>query len=564
MDKISRNILRYSDNIPLSAFNEPQDIPSQEAALEYVRANLTPTTLSYSYLIWGERNGTIGSGTGFAFGNGASADNALIMPHNARLTRLGLASDGTVSGFVLAFQINGADVASHTFNANGLSSELDIAINAGDVVSFVGRGGSATSDNRVFAEITVDQSIEALMGPKGEKGDDGVTYNEMRFGDGVPPTALGNDGDIYTDRSNGDQYKKISGTWQLQLNILVDTGTVTGRTTFVIYAEQNDLLGLNSGEEWAFGNGAEVTGNGLVIGQNCQLVKIGFATTDDGTGAEVEVLKNGVSTGASVLYTGGGRTLSTLSTPVDFQEGDLLTFRTVTPGSINAASSTVAAYFESEIIGLKGDKGDKGDRGADGDLSWRSIWDAGTVYDINEAVSYNGSSYICTALTVAGEDPVSTPAKWDVLAQAPAGLSIPVAQKIDSAGGANVNQLTPTVFSFNTEEITTAGVFQSTPNGIQVLQAGVYECYFSIGVSSTIARPNLYARFRINGVGDSVPAKSFYIRAASNHNESSSSLQRIFTLSAGDIIEVETQQEGEAGAVTALINQSTLSLKKLQ
>lgn len=90
------------------------------------------------------------------------------------------------------------------------------------------------------------------------------------------------------------------------------------------------------------------------------------------------------------------------------------------------------------IQGIKGDKGDKGDTGdtgpagpagadgadgadgatgAKGDkgLVWRDAYSSGTAYAVDEAVSYNGSSYICVA-TSTGNAPTNT-TYWSLLAQ---------------------------------------------------------------------------------------------------------------------------------------------------
>jgi hypothetical protein len=372
MDVIQRAPLSYAANIPLSAFDEAKDIPSQEAALEYVRANLTPTTLSYSYLIWAERNAGVSNGTTFAFGNGDTAANGLVIPQNSRLTRLALACDGTVAGLVVVFQINGLDVASHTFSSMGLSDPLDVPLAEGDVINFIIRGGSTSDDTRVSAEITVEQTLDALVGPRGE-------------------------------------------------------------------------------------------------------------------------------------------------------------------------------------------------RGADGDLSWRGVWSAGTVYDANEAVQFSGSSYICTTLTVPGENPVSTPGKWDILAQASAASPTPVYGKRYTGAGQNLNSSLPVIVDFDFEELNSHPlIFQSTAQGVQVLQSGIYEAYFSIGITSPEQRPNLIAQFVINGVADPVPAKGFYVRNLGDHSESSSSLQRLLSLNAGDIIEVQTRQEASPGQVTLPTDEAVLTLKKVQ
>ena len=36
-----------------------------------------------------------------------------------------------------------------------------------------------------------------------------------------------------------------------------------------------------------------------------------------------------------------------------------------------------------------------GIKGADGDITWKGEWWSGTTYTANEAIQYNGSSYVC-------------------------------------------------------------------------------------------------------------------------------------------------------------------------
>lgn len=61
-------------------------------------------------------------------------------------------------------------------------------------------------------------------------------------------------------------------------------------------------------------------------------------------------------------------------------------------------------------------KGEKGDNGIDGlDITWKGAYDGGTTYAINDAVSYNGSSYICI-LESTGNLPTNE-TYWNLMAQ---------------------------------------------------------------------------------------------------------------------------------------------------
>ena len=51
------------------------------------------------------------------------------------------------------------------------------------------------------------------------------------------------------------------------------------------------------------------------------------------------------------------------------------------------------------------------------DLNWRGEWSASAVYQINDLVYYNGSTYITTDQTIAGYDPVNYTTCFDLFAQ---------------------------------------------------------------------------------------------------------------------------------------------------
>lgn len=66
--------------------------------------------------------------------------------------------------------------------------------------------------------------------------------------------------------------------------------------------------------------------------------------------------------------------------------------------------------------GSQGDQGPQGDPGEDGlDITWCGAYDNGTMYAINDAVEYQGSSYIATAPTI-GNLPTDADF-WDLMAQ---------------------------------------------------------------------------------------------------------------------------------------------------
>lgn len=115
-----------------------------------------------------------------------------------------------------------------------------------------------------------------------------------------------------------------------------------------------------------------------------------------------------------------------------------LSIGTVEGGEVAIATITGDAPNQTLNLTLpKGDKGDTGSAGADGytpikgvdyfdgidgingidglDINWVGEYNAGTTYSVNDAVSYNGSSYICKLESI-NNLPTNT-TYWDLLAQ---------------------------------------------------------------------------------------------------------------------------------------------------
>jgi hypothetical protein len=76
-----------------------------------------------------------------------------------------------------------------------------------------------------------------------------------------------------------------------------------------------------------------------------------------------------------------------------------------------------------QLLASKGDPGRDGQDGAPGapgqngtSFVWKGVWQAGTTYHVQDAVSHNGSSYIAKGITT-NADPASSPAAWELMAQ---------------------------------------------------------------------------------------------------------------------------------------------------
>ena len=81
-----------------------------------------------------------------------------------------------------------------------------------------------------------------------------------------------------------------------------------------------------------------------------------------------------------------------------------------------------------------GGGGGTGPQGPAG-LVWKGVWSSATSYAVDDAVAWDGSSYICTVAHSNQEPPNAS--YWDVLAAAgvDGGESVPYAVELDDAGG---------------------------------------------------------------------------------------------------------------------------------
>ena len=79
-----------------------------------------------------------------------------------------------------------------------------------------------------------------------------------------------------------------------------------------------------------------------------------------------------------------------------------------TNASVSNSGNSIASILDFTLP--------RGERGADGDLEWKGGWNSSYSYQENEAVYYNGSSYI--ALSSNSNVTPTTTATWSILAQA--------------------------------------------------------------------------------------------------------------------------------------------------
>ena len=129
-------------------------------------------------------------------------------------------------------------------------------------------------------------------------------------------------------------------------NLNVDVSKLYG--VFTIWAEES--ADTNSGAyEWAFGNGNDTPiGMGILLPIPCELFAIGLMT-EGVSSNEVEVRKNNLSTGKSVVSSNSKQAMHNFDNDViAFNANDVLGFRTIT-GSIEANGAVVCAWLRHRL-----------------------------------------------------------------------------------------------------------------------------------------------------------------------------------------------------------------------
>ena len=129
----------------------------------------------------------------------------------------------------------------------------------------------------------------------------------------------------------------------------------------------------------------------------------------------------------------------------------------------------------------------------------------------------------------------------------------------------NINDTaTPTVRSvFNSSPQFNSGGFSVTQNQITVPVTGFYVLSFNCFITSSSDRTNVGVSVDINGVQQSEESASNYIRNNDGHNESSTHLTAIYSLSENDLISLRFFQLAGGGTVTLQGNKSSINLHKL-
>jgi hypothetical protein len=98
------------------------------------------------FVLTGERNGDPASSTYFAFGNGVTSRNDVLVPYNCTLDAISVFAQTAFTGtFTLQIHKNGSSVASLSVtsgNSTGYTTGVNIPISAGDTIGLFCSAGT--------------------------------------------------------------------------------------------------------------------------------------------------------------------------------------------------------------------------------------------------------------------------------------------------------------------------------------------------------------------------------------------------------------------------------------
>lgn len=239
----------------------------------------------------------------------------------------------------------------------------------------------------------------------------------------IPRGNTGATGAAGSDGADGDSaYVYIayasdaSGTgFTTTFNAALDYIAVKATTTAIVTPQASDFTGL-----WKNYKGVQgIQGIQGEIGLTGAAGAAGAAGTDgtdgtDGANAYVYIAYASDSSGAGFT--------TTFDTNLDYVAIKATTTEIVTPQASDFTGLWKNYKGATGVQGLQGVPGTNGTNGTDGedgedglDINWLGTYAGGTPYVVNDAVFYNGSSYICK-LASTGNLPTNT-TYWDLMAQ---------------------------------------------------------------------------------------------------------------------------------------------------
>ncbi len=390
-----------------------------------------------------------------------------------------------------------------------------------------------------------------------------ISFSLKTFSQYYTPAAIatinlgkqGYEGDFYLDTINKQHYIGLS-NGELELISLDSVGirgivneeldSVHG-SIFAIWAEESGGLTANA-FEWSYGNGDESQAAfGVGVPVKCELFAVGVMLFN-GT-AEVEVYKNGIATGA-VSGTGGvGTTIATLTTPIVFNAGDNVNFRTLnTTGSTSGGKAVAWFRIKAKIPTFEKFNG----TGAP-----------------SATIGNDGDEYLDVAsgdLYIKESGAWGTP-KRNIIGPPGTVTNRPVIQVTNTLSG-NINTgnvpFTWVNTATGTHVTNNAGSFVVANDGVTVLSPGLYKVTaFQYQTSSTSLRNNAALRFTINGAVQNGFGANAYQRIGSGHDESTASFSKLMFLGSGDKVGIRNDRLAGTGTVVCPAGTLTFIIEQL-
>jgi hypothetical protein len=140
--------------------------------------------------------------------------------------------------------------------------------------------------------------------------------------------------------------------------------------------------------------------------------------------------------------------------------------------------------------------------------------------------------------------------------------SIFVATSTDTTTDVNAT----TTVNWNSEDIKDSGYTHSEttdPDEITITQAGTYKIYSAITYNTTVQRANVVLEILVNGTATTARGAGGYVRSDSGHNTGTTIVEDYVTISANDVIKIQTIQEAAGGTANLISSQSKLIIEKL-
>ena len=140
--------------------------------------------------------------------------------------------------------------------------------------------------------------------------------------------------------------------------------------------------------------------------------------------------------------------------------------------------------------------------------------------------------------------------------------SIFVATSTDTTTNINAT----TTIQWNSEDIKDSGYTHSSstnPDQITITQAGTYKIYAAITYTTTTQRANVALQILVNDVATGARGAGGYVRSSSSHNDGTTIVEDYVTVSANDVIKIQTSQEAANGTVNLRSGESKIIIEKL-